>query len=208
MPESRPVVIPFAWRGQVLKSDKGDLTAEQFQTASNVTSLLDGSVCTRQGRKSLGRMDVAHTTGTATPRTLPHTIAKLRIGDIDANNLRYIGENDSIFRTTDYHNFTLVATGVDDGADIAGIVQRRWTMATYSAGASGDAWAYFATPHKMLREHGSAPFASLENWGIQPASGVAEVSVGAIGASGPDGGAVGSPDASTSYDYIYCYVNG
>lgn len=94
-------------------------------------------------------------------------------GEVSLTNgdagIRYVGEKNIIYRTTDnYASYTVVSPtdGVDGSRDI---FPNRWSMAPYSAGATANPYAYFACPGVMLKDQGNNPFTPLRAWGITPA---------------------------------------
>jgi hypothetical protein len=96
-------------------------------------------------------------------------------------SLRYVGEGGDIWRT---NNFFAAGsyTKVSPSNIMAGLnpLVDGWSMASYSAGTTGNPVAFFATPAMMLKDQGNAPFATLETWGITPALAAA----GAVNAAG------------------------
>lgn len=88
-------------------------------------------------------------------------------------SIRYIGEGGNIWRTLDdYVTFTEVAQGVMGSYNPF----TRWSEISYSAGSTGNPYAYFACPGKMLKDQGNSPFSTLESWGITPALAAASAS--------------------------------
>jgi hypothetical protein len=184
-------MLPLVNKGLVLALDPRLLTEGQLQEATNVLSLQEGSICTRSGSTYV----------TNIPPDLISTIRKLRVSDSDTSNPRYIGAlngaSSDIIRTKDY--LTYAGPGIAVG-DVADFMSKRWSMAAYSAGTSGDPWAFFACPNKMLKDKGKAPIATLPTWGILPAFGVATaVSSGAPGLLDT------SPGGALPYRYRYTY---
>ncbi len=74
------------------------------------------------------------------------------IADGDAS-IRYIGEGGNIWRTlNNYVNFTKVAQNVMGSFDPF----NRWSEISYSAGATGNPFAYFCCAGAMLKDQGNA----------------------------------------------------
>lgn len=93
--------------------------------------------------------------------------ATLAFGD---PSLRYVGVGGDIWRTNNFYaagSFTKInPVNVMNGFNplVTG-----WAMTPYSAGATGNPLAYFATLAGMFKDQGNAPFATLESWGITQA---------------------------------------
>jgi hypothetical protein len=138
------------------------------------------------------KMVVQTTENPSTPSTNPRYIG-----------VSLVGPSNDLYRTTDFGSFTSVATQINTNP-----TRKAFSLATYAAGGVGGPWAFIASENKMLKDSGNSPYGTLPLWGILPAFGVATaVAVGAVGSSpnGPNGGAAGSPNGTTPYDYRYCY---
>lgn len=194
MQEPKLVQQPLDNRGVVLNVEPRMLPPGALQLADNIDTIQEGSITTRRGSKLLGSIPGASS---------PHTIRKLVLSNNDSLNLRYVGEGENIYRTTNYSSFQTVATLVVDPADS---VRRRWNMAPYSSGSSGRPWAFFAAKKAMLKDRGDLPYPVLRRWGILPAAGAAVCQI--TGQTGSlDGGAPGSPPGSLPYRYRFTWRN-
>jgi hypothetical protein len=164
MADSSVKMFPLASKGLVLGVDPRLMTEGQLQEAVNVTSLQEGSISTRSGSTFVVEVGVS----------LTSNIRKLRILDNDSFNLRYFGAlngaSSDIVRTADFISYDLAGAAVTNTSDF---MSKRWSMAAYSAGATGNPWAFFACPNKMLKDSGVSPFTPMKTWGILPAAGVA-----------------------------------
>jgi len=174
-PTPKTAEFRFSLEGVFTKQAPDLLKDGRYRRLLNVCSNQEGSLSSRTGIKKLGYLS----------STLPlcYQIRKLSVFP-EANplapgsgNPRYLGIYTSglaynLYRTYDYTSATtaLVASNTDTAS-------KHWEMAAYSAGDSGDPWAYFACPTKMLKDRGASPYSSLPNWGVLPAFGVATATI-------------------------------
>ena len=206
-PKKKTVKFSFGLNGMVTKQNPTLLTDGQYRSCTNMEVVQEGSLSTRIGKKYLGsvgggslgcymiqKMVVQATEDPSVPSTNPRYL-----GVIDATN--------DLVRTVNYTSYTVVATAINSGS---GRQRKAFSLATYAAGEVGGPWAFIASENKMLKDSGNSPYATfpLPLWGILPAFGVATaVAVGVVGSApnGPNGGAAGSPNGTTPYDYRYVY---
>lgn len=144
------VTLPQINRGIVLKKEIGSLQPGEYSELLNATSVQEGSIQARLGSERF-------------PNGISmqpiHSLAKLSLGNGDASDPRYAGEDNNIWRITGpYSTYTLVTSGLGLAANA------RWEAATYNAGASGTANFFFAHPTKLLRDTGA--YTPLRRWGI------------------------------------------
>lgn len=202
-PQAEPKTAEFrlGFGGVVTKQAPDLLTDGQYRGGFNIVASQEGTCSSRTGDKVLGQY-----VGGLIPIT---QLRKLVISPKtdpygDTTNLRYVSVGSNIYRTNDY-TLPPGQVGSFNGAT-------NWELASYSAGETGNPWAYiaagpgiFATSGgAMLKDNGLAPYASLHNWGISPAFGVASWTDG--GAGNLDGGASGSPASSSAYTWRYTYL--
>jgi hypothetical protein len=181
---SKSTTLRFSNHGLVTKKDASQLGEGEYSGLSNVDSLQENSTNSRAGRMAF----VATVTGAGST----HTLAKLRVGNADASNPRYVGDSCAIYRTVDkFSTLSSVATGVSP--DNVTDATERWQMAPYLAGTTGRPSAYFACRSKMLADDGLTPLTPLRNWGILPAFGVATAQASGFNISQAVYTAAGSP---------------
>jgi|SRR5579872_1693653 len=189
--------FPFIHRGIITRTTTSELPQGATQSEANCESLQEGSICSRAGIQSLGS-----SSGLNSP-----SVRKFRIGATDSTNPRYVlsaagGSGMNLYRTAAL-NFSAL-TNIASNVSSTSLKAQRFNLASYSAGTSGQLWAFISTPLAMLKDP-SPGTSTPQNWGILPATGVAQASASGTGVL--DGGASGSPSGSSPYDYIYCYRN-
>lgn len=206
-------LVSFALRGVVTDIEPAKLADGQVNFASNIIGTQEGALTTALGRKKLGTLSTADITRGVMIRKLlvkegenPYNLGHDSSGGT-LQNPRYIevieAGHSRMYRTYDYVSFTEVATF--NIATDANAVRKRFGFAPYSAGATGNPWAFFAGESIMLKDRGVNPYSALLLWGILPAFGVAVAVDSGVGVL--DGGAGSSPAGSTPYGYVYAYVN-
>lgn len=198
---SKTAQFRFANNGIVPSVDPSLLRDGQYRSTLNLEGPQAGSLTTRAGRHRVG----------AAPAGANECfmIRKLttQAGEnpaVPSTNLRYCGIVDgvgaNIYRTTGFSSF---------GSPVAGPVASsgfgsRFSLASYSAGSSGDPWAFIASDLAMWKDRGLSPYSTLRPWGIPPAGGCALAYD--AGAGSLDGGDALSPTSSQPYEYKYIYV--
>lgn len=155
--------------------------------SNNLDSFKEGSCNPRAGSKRF--------TGDLPPGTnwlLPHSLAKLKLGGLDANDPRYVGEQNNIWRVTGpYSHDVLVSTGLS----LSTVNLARWEATPYNAGDSGTPFMYFAHPARMLKD--DSTFNPLRRWGIPPPTRPPTLALGGAASGGPNG----------AYTYLYTFRN-
>jgi hypothetical protein len=192
--------------GLFSKEDPTLLKDGQYRNVVNCEVVQEGSLASKSGRKLLGTGGSGNSVG--------YRIQKMVLNPIEdpanpSTNPRYLGISDTygmnLWRTLSYQvaDFTKVASGINSAS---GMIRKRFSLASYTAGETGNPWAFIASEKAMLKDNGNALYASLLKWGILPAFGVAMEA--ADGAGLLDGGDPASPGGTTAYDYRYSYQGG
>jgi hypothetical protein len=210
MADPKTVEFRFGLTGLTIKEDPALLGSGAYRSMFNLEVVQEGTISTRAGTKLLGTGRLSNATA--------YKIAKLRVfaGESPSTpslNPRYVGIQDStgqnLYLTYDYNIFTKVA---DDINTLSGYPLFRFQLADYVAGGTGNIWAYIASELKMLKDRGNVSLVpavysagvGLPRWGVLPAIG-AVTDYAIAGPGNLDGGASGSPNGTTPYDYRYTY---
>lgn len=140
-------VVPFINRGLVQKVDVSLLQEGQYQQLSNMISLAEGTLTTKNGHHKINATEFPYSSdGSAI--SLIHTISRLATGSDPDTNYRYIGANQFIYRANSNDNPTLTEIA-DIEFDQFG---KRWTAQPYRKSSSGFPYMYFATGSLMLKD--------------------------------------------------------
>ena len=167
-PNSKTATFRFAHKGMVSKESPELLQDGQYRSLSNVCSNQEGALSSRTGCKQVGQLN-----NNALQEC--YLIRKLCVSPNEdpltpSTNPRYLGivsGGRHIYRTLDYKSSPKVADTVET-------FPKHWEMASYAAGETGQPFAFFACPNKMLKDSGATPQPSLPTWGTPPSAGVAQ----------------------------------
>ena len=159
----------FGNQGMVTKVDPAQLQEGMFQQLNNVVSLQEGALVTRNGFFRINSTPLTDNFGNIL--NFMHVLARLATGSIPANNYRYIGSGQQIFRVPSIVNPSAgyaVAT-LGNGVDINEF-GAYWSMVAYRKNSSGLPYGYFATPTLMLKDvltdTPNGNLQPLAKWGI------------------------------------------
>ena len=179
-PASKTASFRFSHAGMVSKESPELLKDGQYRSLLNVCSNQEGSLSSRTGSKQVGSLGSSEPDCylirkmVVTPNEDPLDPTTNNSNPAGSKNQRYLGIVSSptsrdIYRSTDYTaaNTAKVATAVESSD------ANHWEMASYSAGGTGEPFAYFACPNAMLKDSGASPQTTLPAWGTPPAAGVA-----------------------------------
>lgn len=178
MADFKATTVPFFNKGIVQKVDPAQLRGGQLQQELNTTSLQEGAITIRGGTQRKN--------GSFALAGVPHTIAKLHKTAGDANNYRYVGVGQHIYRgaATD----TGPWTDLKNLGSTAELV--RWTSEDYAMGISGTPTKYIATNTFMLKDDGTFSSGTIQNWGIVPPTRPVQVTTASPGTCDTSGTAV------------------
>lgn len=192
----------FGLNGVVSKEDPALLKDGQYRSLVNCEVLQEGGVASSTGSLELGNVGTG--ISTVAYRAQKMVLSPTENPTVPSTNPRYIGVTDNsginLWRTADYNSFTKVASGINSSG---GVTMKRFQLASYTAGETGNPWAFIAAEKAMLKDNGNSLYSTLHNWGILPASNVCTATN--AGAGNLDGGDPASPPGSTAYDWRYTY---
>ena len=159
----------FGNMGMVTKVDPAQLQEGMFQQLNNLVSLQEGAIVTRNGFLRINSTPLVD--GLGNPLNFIHVLARLATGTIAANNFRYFGEGQNIYRIPSTINPTPgVAVAVIGNGTTFNEFGAFWSMAAYRKNSSGLPYGYFATPTLMLKDvltdNPNGALQPLEKWGI------------------------------------------
>ncbi len=143
-----PFTMPFGNQGMVTKVDPSVLQPGQYYRLINMVSLQEGAIVTRNGYKRLNNAPMVDPI-TSIKFQLVHTLARLVVGSVEADNFRYLGNGQFIYRVASVDNPLITAPIGFLGNTNFG---KRWTALAYRKLSSGAPYEYFATVSLMLKD--------------------------------------------------------
>jgi hypothetical protein len=141
----------FGNMGMVTKLDPAQLQEGMFQQLNNLVSLQEGAIVTRNGFFRINSTPLTDNFGNVLD--FIHVLARLATGSNAANNYRYLGSGQQIFRVSSTVNpiagYAVATLGNGTNLNEFGAY---WSMVAYRKNSSGLPYAYFATPTLMLKD--------------------------------------------------------
>lgn len=197
MPAQAYKSVPFNFinKGFVSKLDVSQLQPGQYQTLTNLNSLQEATLVTRNGSEKIAL------SGTGALSYM-HTLGRVATGIDPTKNYRYIGEGQDIYRTTSQTSAAIGSPVVPGGLGI-NFFGQRWNMQSYRKFSSGTPYGYFATAARNLidplDDTATGTLGNLLPWGINRPVIPAYATLGApIGSGiGPNG----------TYQYVYTFLD-
>ena len=166
MADLQPITRPFPNGGLQLKQDAALLDMTRYSELTNMVSIQEGDLAIRSGNHKITALT------TFASATAIHSIASLRIGPsviaTQATETMYVGEAGNIwaYMLGAPGSYVSVATSCAPTVNPGYYSRQSFSAASYSAGASGLPYEFFACPSRMLKDNGT--MTSLQLWGILP----------------------------------------
>ncbi len=198
-------IYPMQVGGLTTKVDPSVLSEVQYQRLVNCVSIQEGALRTRNGYRNISPDGIEGYGG-----TIPHihSIARLATGAAsDAENYRYIGSGEHVYRLTAEAPPTLIPSA-DTGNLYAawlnppGGRNPRWTGVPYKKTSSGLPYMYIASRGRMLKDPvtdtSTGECKEMIRWGIDRPAWPAQASLG---------GAGNLVSTLSPYSYVYTFRN-
>jgi len=131
----------FGNMGMVTKLDPAQLQEGMFQQLNNLVSLQEGAIVTRNGFFRINSTPLTDNFGNVLD--FIHVLARLATGSNAANNYRYLGSGQQIFRVSSTVNpiagYAVATLGNGTNLNEFGAY---WSMVAYRKNSSGLPYAY------------------------------------------------------------------